>query len=96
MRLQGMIGRKFSEKMDAMIFPRCNAIHMLFMTIPLDVLFLDRGNRVVRVVRHIRPWHPGIWVRDAVTAVEFPAGSLDGVSCGDRIRLDHPPEQMAR
>ena len=85
MRLRGMIGRHFSESMDAMIFPRCNAVHMLFMTMPLDILFLDRENRVVRAVQHLRPWHPGVYAGNAVTTVEFPAGTLTGVKPGDRI-----------
>lgn len=87
-RLRGMIGRRFSEKMDAMIFPGCNAVHMLFMTMPLDILFLDREKRVVRAVQHLRPWHPGVWVWKAVTVIEFPPGSLDRVRTGDRILLD--------
>lgn len=94
MRLRGMIGRHFTETMDAMIFPRCNAVHMLFMSMPLDVLFLDRENRVVRIVRSLRPWHPGIFAPGSVTTVEFPAGALDGVQPGHRIELDHTPEVM--
>ena len=94
MRLRGMIGRRFSETMDAMIFPRCNAVHMLFMTMPLDVLFLDRKNRVVRVVRGLPPWHPGIFASRAVTTVEFPAGALSGVHPGHRIEFYDTPEIM--
>ncbi len=91
-RLRGMIGRRFSKKMDAMVFPRCNAVHMLFMTMPLDVLFLDRENRVIRKVQHLRPWHPGVWAWRAGTTVEFPAGILDRVNTGDRIRMENVPE----
>ena len=94
MRLRGMIGRRFSGSMDAMIFPRCNAVHMLFMTIPLDVLFLDRENRAVRIIRNLRPWHPGVLARKAVTAVEFPAGTLKGVKPGDRITFGEVPEMQ--
>ena len=66
---------------------------MLFMSIPLDVLFLDRENRVVRIVRNLQPWHPGIFSPRAVTTVEFPAGALDGVSTGHRIEFGTFPEQ---
>ncbi len=93
MRLRGMIGRRFSDTMDAMVFPRCNAIHMFFMTVPLDVLFLDRENRVIRVVQRLRPWHPGVWAGKAVTTVEFPAGTLDNVKKGDRILFQDAPGQ---
>ena len=92
-RLRGMIGRRFSDTMDAMIFPGCNAVHTFFMTIPLDVLFLDRENRVVRVVQYLRPWHPGILAGKATTTVEFPAGTLTGVKPGDRISFQETPGQ---
>lgn len=88
-----MIGRQFSDTMDAMIFPGCNAVHTFFMTMPLDVLFLDREKRVVRVIQHLRPWHPGVRAGKASTTVEFPAGTLNGIKPGDRIVFQGKPDQ---
>ncbi len=94
MRLRGMIGRHFHDRMDAMIFRRCQAVHTLFMAIPIDVLFLDRESRVVKVERRLPAWRFYAGVRGAVTTVEFPAGSLDGVEPGHRILLDQAPDQQ--
>jgi hypothetical protein len=65
----------------------CNSIHMFFMRFALDVAFLDREGRVVRVYRGIRPWRVSRIVRGARTAVELPVGTLVGVEVGDVLRL---------
>ena len=93
MRLRGMIGRKFGPGMDAMIFPRCGAVHTFFMGIPLDVLFLDASGVVAGVCRNLRPWRPLATARGAVTTVEFPVGALAGVEKGHRILLHEVPDQ---
>jgi uncharacterized protein len=71
-----------------MITP-CNSIHMLFMRFPLDVAFLDREGRVVRIYPGIRPWRMSRVVRGARSALELPAGTLAaaGVEPGTVLRL---------
>lgn len=87
LRLRGMLGRRF-DGFDAMIFPRNNSIHMCFMAIPLDVLFVD-GQGEVRGLRHsLRPWRLA-WQPDACTTIELPAGALlaSGTQLGDRLEF---------
>lgn len=56
-RLRGMIGRRFEpEGIDAMIFPRCNAIHTMWMSIPIDVVFLDADAEVAGLCAGLKPW----------------------------------------
>ena len=93
MRLRGMIGRDFSPEMDAMIFPRCSAVHTFFMRIDLDVLFLDASGVVAGVRRNLPPWRPWAGARRAVTTVEFPAGTLRNVEPGHRILLNEEPDR---
>ena len=93
MRLRGMIGRRFDQGMDAMIFPRCGAVHTFFMRIPLDVLFLDEKGIVAGVVRDLPPWRPLATARGAVTTIEFPVGALEGVETGHRILLHEVPDE---
>ena len=40
-RALGLIGRHSMDDADAIFFPRCNAIHMMFMRFPIDALFID-------------------------------------------------------
>lgn len=60
-RAIGLIGRKSLPPGTGLLILRCNAIHTFFMRFPIDATFLDKDDRVVKVVRNIRPWHPFIW-----------------------------------
>ena len=60
-RARGLIGRPPPGPGKGMLIPRCNAIHTFFMKYPIDATFLDRNDRVVKVVRGIRPWRPLVW-----------------------------------
>jgi len=87
-RLRGMIGRDFRRTpFDAMIFERCNAIHSCGMSIPIDVIFLDRQNTICRLVHALPPWRFVMGGAAAVTVVEMPAGRLKESRCavGDKV-----------
>jgi uncharacterized protein len=84
-RLRGLIGRKALEPGEALLLPRCNDIHMWFMSIPIDAVFIKCEQRpdgsVARVVssvrENLRPWKL-LPVRDgsADETLELPAGSV--------------------
>lgn len=61
-------------------------VHMLFVRMPLDVIWLD-GSEVVRVSR-LKPWL-GVGMARADRILELPAGSADGVSVGDRVVVEN-------
>ena len=90
-RLRGMIGRRFRDGvLDAMVFPRCSAVHSFGMGIPLDLVFLDRDSVVVAHRANYRPWRWPAGHRRAVTVIELPAGqiALTGTRIGHRINLN--------
>lgn len=60
-RARGLIGGDRPRAGEGMLILRCNAIHTFFMSYPIDAVFLDRENRVVKEVRGIRPWRFFIW-----------------------------------
>ena len=60
-RMKGLIGTKTLPEGEGMLILRCNSIHTLFMSFPIDATFLDRGGNVVKVVRNIRPWRFFVW-----------------------------------
>jgi len=65
--------------------PSRQFVHMLFMRFPIDVLWLD-GERVVARKR-LSP-RTGYGVARADRIIELPAGSADGVSVGDTVRIE--------
>jgi len=60
-------------------------VHMLFVRMPLDVLWLQ-GQEVVHV-KTLRPWI-GIGMANADRIVELPAGTADEIDVGDTVRLE--------
>lgn len=60
-RTRGLIGTKSLASDEGLLIERCNAIHTCFMSFPIDARFLDKNDKVVKVVRNIRPWRLWIW-----------------------------------
>jgi len=83
-RRKGLLGQASMPEGTALIIAPTNAIHTFFMQFAIDVAFVTRAGRVVKVVGNLRPWRIAIALR-AAAAVELPAGSLAraGVEPGD-------------
>lgn len=60
-RARGLIGRRNLAPGEGMLILKCNAIHTCFMRFPIDAVFLDRDDHVVKTVRDIRPWRLFVW-----------------------------------
>ena len=87
-RRAGLLGRARIDAAAAMILAPCFTIHTAFMRFPIDVLFVDRSGRALRVVHRLRPWRAVMSAR-AFAAIELAAGAAraHGIEVGDRIRL---------
>jgi uncharacterized membrane protein (UPF0127 family) len=88
-RLAGFIPRRDIAPDDGLWFRDCWAIHTLGMRAQIDVIFLDREARVVRIDRRVKRQRPLISCLRARNVVELGAGALDGrdVLAGDRLAL---------
>lgn len=88
-RMKGLLGRKGLADGEAIILRPCSSIHTFFMRFPLDVVFLDREQRVVKVVRALKA-HRLAAAKGARDAIEMEAGSMAGFDLkpGDRLRLE--------
>lgn len=71
---------------EVLLIPRCAAVHTFGMRRPIDVAFVDRGQRVVRAVAPLRPWRIA-WCRGADATWEFPAGELARLHIVPGMRL---------
>lgn len=75
-RWRGLMGRRTFPTDAVLIFPRTGSIHTFFMRFAIDVVFLDRSGRVLRVVRSAMPWRIGPAVKGAYWTLEFVAGAV--------------------
>ncbi len=60
-RARGLIGTHDLPRGEGLYIPKCNAIHTFFMRYPIDVTFLDKENKVIKIVRGVRPWTFCVW-----------------------------------
>lgn len=54
----------------------CNSIHTFFMQFPIDVLFMDQNNRVVKCLPNLRAWRLSAVYFGASYTIELPAGII--------------------
>lgn len=89
-RLKGWMGRKSIKERDALLIRPCNSIHTWFMHVPIDVVFLDRALRIVRVCERVGPRRFRSHWRAAAT-LELQAGRAAalGLARGVQLALGH-------
>ncbi len=63
---------------------------MFFMRFRIDVLFLDRHARVIKVAERLPPWLPGVLAPGASEVLELPAGTVaaTGTQAGDELLFE--------
>jgi uncharacterized protein len=87
-RRRGLLGRAGLDPSSALIILPCFAVHTVSMQFPIDVLFLDRGGVVVRVVKNMGPRRiAAAWRAHAVVEMAAGAPGSSDVECGDRLYL---------
>ena len=72
-RARGLLGRDGLEAGEGMLIDPAGSVHMFFMRFPIDVVFLDRDNRVVRIAESVPPWRTAA-ARGAKAVLELRAG----------------------
>ncbi|MFC4767933.1 DUF192 domain-containing protein [Effusibacillus consociatus] len=89
-RFTGLMFRKKLPENKALLLVPCKSIHMFFMRFPIDVMFLDKNNRVVKIVENLRPWSLVPPVRSAHSTLELPVGAIrrHGIQVGDRVGFE--------
>lgn len=95
-RRRGLLGREGLAERHALVLAPCNAIHTCFMRFPIDVLFVARDGRVLKIVERIRAWRVAASLR-AFAAIELPAGTLrrGALMPGDRLVIGSTKETTA-
>ncbi|MBT3236054.1 MAG: DUF192 domain-containing protein [Bdellovibrionales bacterium] len=87
-RMIGLLGTSSMNDFDGLLITKCNSIHTFFMKYDIDVIFLDSGNRIIQIIRSIKPWRiTRIYFR-ASKVLELSGGTLDeNVHIGDQVEI---------
>lgn len=91
-RGRGLMGRRSLPEGFALIIYPESSIHMFFMHVPIDALFVDSKHQVIAVSRNLPPWHPfaGVAPWKGRYVIELPAGVVDatGTQPGDVLAIE--------
>lgn len=89
-RMRGLLGRAALGPREGMLLPHCGMIHTFGMAYPIDVVYLDKRNRVLKVSPALRPRRmDGHW--RARTVLELAAGSAAACGIAPGCALALPP-----
>lgn len=80
---------------EGLLLSPCRAVHTFGMRCPLDILFLDRGRRVVATYETLRAWRCTRIHMDAEYALEVPAGTIAATSTRVGDLLEWVPASAA-
>ena len=91
-RKRGLLGRDGMPAGSALMIEPCPAVHTAFMRFAIDVVFVDRDGRALKIVSDLAPWRMA-WSPSAHAVVELAAGRLRSceVVVGDRLYLAPQP-----
>jgi uncharacterized membrane protein (UPF0127 family) len=87
-RKKGLLGRECLPEGVGLLIAPTNAVHTFFMRVAIDIVFVARDGRVVKVRRAVPAWRmAAAWGGYAV--VELAAGGADlaGFKLGDRVSV---------
>jgi uncharacterized membrane protein (UPF0127 family) len=88
-RREGLLKRSGLAPGEGLWILPCEAVHCFFMKFTIDVVFLDRQKRVVKVAPHLKPWRIAGSFK-ARSVVELPAGHIahTGTLPGDQFEIE--------
>lgn len=88
-RFWGLMGKKELKKDAGLLLKPCSAVHTWFMKFPLDLIFLDREYRVVKMVEKLPPFWGADGGPKAQIVLELPGGKIaeKRVFLGDQLAL---------
>jgi uncharacterized membrane protein (UPF0127 family) len=73
---------------EALIFYSAESIHMFFMKFPIDVVFLDKNMRVIKIRPVLKPWCMTACLASSIT-IELPShkASETNTTVGDILEF---------
>lgn len=81
-RFMGLMGKREVPALSGLLFRKCTSIHMFFMRVPLDIVWLGEVDGetgrypVIAVDRGLLPWRLVVGPRGTRHVAEFAAGTF--------------------
>jgi uncharacterized membrane protein (UPF0127 family) len=73
-RMRGLLGRDGLAPGEGMLLRPAPSIMTFFMRFPIDVVFIDKAQTIVKIAHSLKPWRT-VGARRSAAALELPAGT---------------------
>ena len=85
-RLRGLLMRPEPQMGQGLLLVPCASVHSCFMSYAIDVVFLDRQERIVKIVREMQPFRLAM-APGSHRVLEMRAGETErcGMKPGDQL-----------
>lgn len=93
-RNKGLLGRKGLVSGGGLWIIPCESVHTFFMQFPIDLIYLDRANRVKKVRDSVPPWRLSACL-SAHSILELPAGTIRSTQTQPGDTLNFAPAAAA-
>jgi uncharacterized membrane protein (UPF0127 family) len=87
-RRKGLLGRDGLSPGEGLWIKPCEAVHTFCMRFAIDLVYLDRKNRIRKVRSGVRPWRMSACLT-AHSVIELPSGTVQATQtqAGDRLEF---------
>lgn len=89
-RFMGMMGKSPEQitQMGGLLIKPCSQIHMFFMKTPIDVVYLDRRDKIVKIDYEVPIWKCCKRVKESASVLELPKGTAIQMGLKENDRLE--------
>lgn len=89
-RLVGLLSRKALAEHEAMLIVPCKSIHTIGMRFTIDVVFLDKENKVLGVSSNVNPYQLRWAPKGTFSVLEVSDGNVNktGIHLDDQLLFD--------
>ncbi len=74
-RLRGLLSTKEHE-FTGLLITKCSSVHTIGMRYPIDIVFIDKTKRVVKVEENVKPLRLCFGTSDTFSTLELPVGTI--------------------
>lgn len=84
----GLLNRIGLEDDEGLLIDPCNSIHMFFMKFPIDVLFLAKNGKILKINHSLMPWRlSSCFLAKNVLEVKAGAIKKNRLNVGDFVKF---------
>lgn len=83
-RLKGLMFKKNIK--EGLFIPKCNNIHTFFMKDNIDVIMIDKNNKIVLIKKNLKK-NKIIYKKEAYHTIELPKNSIENLNLNETLTI---------